>query len=140
VFNRRQGAISAQVAVNPEVLSPVHPVEGCVGSDRRASTRYRASKNEAQFRWSAGAGMKTISAELINVSYTGALAVIGSRLPANSHIEFRLTQPNTTAWTEVTIVQISLAPGRKFQVRLTFSESCPYEFFTSAVDGFTAAQ
>jgi hypothetical protein len=119
-----------------ESLSVVQSVEGGVGSDRRRAARYTVSKNEAQFRRTSGEGSETILAELINVSYSGALALVGSRLPANSSIEFRLTRPNLTDWTEVTIVQISLAPGHKFQVRLTFPESCPYEFFQAAVDRF----
>jgi hypothetical protein len=130
MFNRWLEGNGAKAEAQGESVSVVQSIS----SDRRGAARYTASKNEAQFRRMSGEGSEIILAELINVSYSGALAVVGSRLPANSNIEFRLTRPNITEWTEVTIVKVSLAPGHKFQVRLTFPESCPYEFFQAAVD------
>jgi hypothetical protein len=130
MFNRWLEGNGPKAEAHGESVSVVQSI----GSDRRGAARYTASKNEAQFRRTSGEGIETILAELINVSYSGALALVSSRLPANSNIEFRLTRPNVTEWTEVTIVKVSLAPGHKFQVRLTFPESCPYEFFQAAVD------
>jgi hypothetical protein len=134
MFNRLLEGNGARAEPRRVAHSESVGVVQCNGIDRRGAARYAASKNEAQFRRTSGEGSETILAELINVSYSGALAVVGSRLPANSSIEFRLTRPNMTDWTEVTIVKVSLAPGHKFQVRLTFPESCPYEFFQAAVD------
>jgi hypothetical protein len=72
----------------------------------------------------------------VNISQIGALAVTNTRPPENATIAICLDGPVATNWVEATIVDIASTSDGSHQVRMKFTERCPFEFFKAAVGGF----
>jgi hypothetical protein len=104
--------------------------------DRRSAPRYPAWKNQAQLGWWESQGFRTALAQLVNISQSGALVLTKTRPPENATIAIYLDGPVPTNWVEATIVDIASNSDELYQIRMKFTERCPFEVFKVAVGGF----
>jgi pSer/pThr/pTyr-binding forkhead associated (FHA) protein len=77
----------------------------------------------------------TSRALLLDISQTGMLILSETRPPAGLPIWLRLETPRVTEWVEVVVIGASIADdgGGAHQVRLSFRDACPYDFFKVVV-------
>jgi hypothetical protein len=102
--------------------------------------RYTTQGTRAVIGWADGDQHRTTPATLIDISMGGLSAWVETFPPRGAPVWFRLEGENPTAWLKASVVATSTS-GRlcwtRRHVRLRFLESCPYELFKQAIDGFT---
>jgi hypothetical protein len=117
----------------------------CVqGGDRRRATRYETNGTPAVLGWYDGAEYRNSPAVLIDISLGGLSAWVEVLPPAGGTVWFQLGGEGSSPWVEAIVVEairikvVRLFRSRtRFQVRLRFAESCPYNIFKAAIEGFT---
>ena len=89
--------------------------------------------------WSEGEEHRTIAATLIDISMGGFSAWVETFPPEGGPVWLRLDGETPTPWLKAKVVA-KVKSGWFFRsrcmVRLRFLESCPYDFFKGAIDGF----
>jgi hypothetical protein len=104
-------------------------------ADTRNSSRYPALRSAVYLGWWEEPEFHTCAAALINVSHGGALVHVGLRPPENTALWLCLAGSPPSEWTEVSVITCESPIAGLFQVRLQFSQSCPYDVFKAAVHG-----
>jgi hypothetical protein len=105
--------------------------------DRRAAPRYSTSESLAAcLCWHVGEEHKYTQSEILNVSTTGLLLQVVESPPEHAKVWVRLEEPNPTDWVEADVVRVESRWGEPKTARLRFRESCPYDIFKAAVNGF----
>jgi hypothetical protein len=77
---------------------------------------------------------------LINISLGGCAARVTTFPPNDGEVWIGLTASESTSWIRASVVE-TIRRGRfgrtRRLVRLRFIESCPYDLFKAAIEGFT---
>jgi hypothetical protein len=112
-----------------------------IACDRRAAPRYPTRGTAAVIGWAEGEEYRTIAATLIDISLGGFFATVESFPPRGEAVWLRIGGDNNPSpWVKASVIEANttgcLFWTRK-RVRLRFLESCPYEFFKAAIEGFT---
>ncbi len=126
---------------------PKPPPFSGISSDpgnRRASQRYTAQGVPALIGWRVGDRVRTARVSLMDISMGGARARGDSAPPPGATVLVRLAVRGRLERMKATVVGIAEprkssffrrgVPG--YLIRLSFGESCPYEVFKAAIDGF----
>ncbi len=103
--------------------------------DNRCSSRYDAVKSAVYLGWWEEPEFRTTVAVLRNLSQGGALVHVGLAPPERAGFYLCLAGSPPSDWTEVTIVDRNRLFEGVHEVRLRFSDSCPYEIFHDAALG-----
>jgi hypothetical protein len=108
--------------------------------DRRSAPRYATRGTAAVIGWAVGEEYRTIPATLIDISLGGFSAWVETFPPRGDAVWLRLDGENPSPWVKAGVIEANttgcLFWTRK-RVRLRFLETCPYEFFKAAIEGFT---
>jgi PilZ domain-containing protein len=105
--------------------------------DRRGAPRYTPSGDViAQLSWRDGEEYRYLPAKIMNLSTTGALLQVRADVALGGPYWVRLEQPESTNWLEGEVLRTEKIRGDERHLRMTFRESCPYEFFKAAINGF----
>ena len=120
--------------------------------DRRSANRYITRDMVTLISWIDGGAGRKINASLKNVSADGALIETDSEtLPGSDSIVMMRLVSHVTDWVirakVVGVTTVTPQPPGRFsfrkkpekagsQIRLTFMESCPYDFFKASISGF----
>jgi hypothetical protein len=112
---------------------------GGASGERRTTVRYPTPSTSVLIGWREGDGHRTTSGTLIDISLGGCAAQVTDFPPREGTVWFRLTGSDSLPWIQAeviaTIKKGSLGWTRRL-VRLRFIESCPYDVFKLAVEGF----
>jgi hypothetical protein len=107
--------------------------------DRRSAPRYATNGTIAVIGWAEGDQHRTTAATLIDISMGGLSALVETFPPRGAPVWFRLEGENPSDWLKASVVATNTT-GRlcwtRRHVRLRFLESCPYDLFKRAIDGF----
>jgi hypothetical protein len=106
--------------------------------DNRCSSRYAAIKTPVYLGWWEEPEFRTCPAELKNLSHGGALVLVATQPPEAASLWLCLAKTPPSEWVEVTVVTVATPQEDLHELRLKFSESCPYEMFNTAVLGISA--
>jgi len=106
-----------------------------VYADSRCSSRYPAVRTAVYLGWWEEPEFRTSLAELRNLSHGGALLRVAGRPPAGLGLWLCLAGAPPGDWVEVDVVDHSVAAGGVNEVRVKFTEACPYDMFNAAVYG-----
>lgn len=105
--------------------------------DRRCAPRYTPSGDViARLSWREGEEYCYTPAKIMNLSTTGALLQVQEEIPLGVPIWLRLDEPEPTNWLEGLVLRTEKLRGTERHLRVTFRESCPYEFFKATINGF----
>jgi hypothetical protein len=108
--------------------------------DRRGAPRYETHGTLAVIGWAEGDQHRTTPANLIDLSMGGCSAWVETFPPRGAPVWFRLDGAHPSPWLKVSVVATSTS-GRlcwtRHRVRLRFLDSCTYDLFKRAIDGFT---
>ena len=108
--------------------------------DRRAAPRYPTRGTAAVIGWPEGEEYRTVAATLIDISMGGFSAWVEAFPPRGGPVWLRLDGENPSPWVKAYVIE-TITSGHLFwarrRVRLRFLESCPYDFFKAAIEGFT---
>jgi hypothetical protein len=128
MFLRRASALAAAKALRS------------LGRNRRVSQRYDAGGTAAVFAWQESNHFRTMEASLERISLGGVSALAECVPPAETPLWFRLRDDQTSDWVPATLVGAArtgrLRTGRH-RVRMRFFETCPYDIFKAAIEGFS---
>src|SRR3954470_12302450 len=120
---------------------PIEQDRRARGRDRRNARRYAAGGTLAVLTWAEGDDMRTASARLRDISLAGGSALVESPPPKGTLVWFRLQSDLYSNWLGAYIIGVSrtgvLGRGPRL-VRWRFRETCPYEIFKAAIEGFTS--
>ena len=120
--------------------APVLSERRVPADERRAAPRYLTQGTAAVIGWSEGEEHQTVPATLVDISMGGFSAWVRSSRPAAYPSGFASTERTRSPWLKASVVATS-TKGFLFwtrrQVRLRFLETCTYDFFKAAIDGFT---
>ena len=103
--------------------------------DNRCSSRYPAVKSAVYLGWWEEPEFRTTLAVLRNLSQGGALVNVGLSPPESASFYLCLAGSPPSDWAEVTIVDKNRLIEGGHEVRLMFSDACPYEIFQEAALG-----
>jgi hypothetical protein len=110
--------------------------------DRRIAQRYRAGGTCVVLTWTEDDEYRTIAATLRDLSLGGGSALAGEAPPKGTLFWFRLGSDRSSQWIGAHVVGVSrtgiLGRGPRL-IRWRFRESCPYQIFKSAIEGFSQA-
>ena len=116
------------------------PADGRNGrAERRATARYPARGALAQIGWCEGAGHRIAVTVLGDISLSGTSGCSSLPIPIDETVWIRLCRPASTDWIEARTMAVKqtfanmLRRRQEYQVRLRFSEACPYAFIQHAV-------
>lgn len=103
---------------------------------RRSAYRYPPVYDRALVAWWRDGKHIHTPARIIDISQNGVAAVVAAvpPLPPQSIMWIGLEPPAVVEWAETRLVAIERA-GKEHQVRLSFPDSCPYDFFKIVVWG-----
>jgi hypothetical protein len=108
--------------------------------DRRAASRYATKGPPAFLGWYEEDTYRTTAVKLLDVSLLGIKVEVEDFPPKEGMIWLCLVGQKPSQWIEVGVVELSkerrLLSTRRL-VRLQFLESCPYEVFKEAIEGFS---
>jgi hypothetical protein len=112
-----------------------------IAADRRAAPRYPTRGTAAVIGWAEGEEYCTIAATLLDISLGGFSASVEAFPPRGEAVWLRIEGDNSPSpWVRASVIEANttgcLFWTRK-RIRLRFVESCPYEFFKAAIEGFT---
>lgn len=110
------------------------------GSDRRITQRYEAGGTPVLLTWRDMEEYHTIEGRLQDISLGGVSALTPETPPPGVPIWFRLRNDDRSEWILAAVVGSGRSGlfGRGPRVlRLRFHESCPYDVFKAAIEGFT---
>jgi hypothetical protein len=120
--------------------SAISVSEHIASSERRSTTRYEASGTPVVIGWGEGEGRQITAGTLINISLGGCAVQVTTFPPNEGDVWIRLTAAESTPWIRASVVE-TIKRGRfgwtRRFVRLRFVESCPYDLFKAAIEGFT---
>jgi hypothetical protein len=127
------------------------------GTDRRISFRYRVFSLEVVIAWEAISshtsslpaasggdedGRRSVpttlvkhTAEIVDLSQTGLSVLVAHLPPADRRLWIGIAESDLLSWSEVILRSSSHLAPDLFLLRLSFSETCPYELFKTAVLG-----
>jgi hypothetical protein len=108
--------------------------------DRRAASRYATKGPPAFLGWYEGGSYRTCAVKLIDVSLLGIKLEAEVFPPKEGMVWLCLVGQKPSQWLEVGVVEMSKEHrllGVRRLVRLQFLESCPYEVFKEAIEGFS---
>ena len=122
--------------MNAPIISNRRDLERC----RRDAQRYLSKGAVAVLGWPEGEAYRTVEARLIDISMGGFSAWVEVFPPRGGAVWLRLDGEKPSAWLKAGVVS-TIKNGFSFwarrRVRCRFLESCPYEFFKAAIEGFT---
>jgi hypothetical protein len=108
--------------------------------DRRAASRYATKGPPAFLGWYEGDVYRTTAVKLLDVSLLGIKVEAEAFPPKEGTIWLCLAGQRPSQWIEVGVVECRkerrLISSRRL-IRLQFLESCPYEVFKEAIEGFS---
>lgn len=104
-------------------------------NDSRGSSRYEAVKGAVYLGWWEEPEFRTCAARLKNLSHGGALVLVGLAPPEGADLWLCRGGSAPGDWAAVTVVEAVGPRERVWQLRLAFSEACPFTLFESAVLG-----
>jgi hypothetical protein len=108
--------------------------------DRRGAPRYGTHGTAAVLSWAEEDQPRTTPATLIDVSMGGFSAWVETFPPRDVPVWFRLDDERPSPWLKASVVA-TIKSGCLFwtrrAVRLRFLESCTYDLFKRAIEGFT---
>lgn len=105
--------------------------------DRRGAPRYATEGTcRAWLGWFEAGEQRNTTAEIVNLSMTGALIKVVAAPAPDQPVWLRLEEPQNSDWFEANIIEVHKRRWRKTFVRLAFKNSCPYDVFTAALKGF----
>jgi hypothetical protein len=111
-----------------------------LASDRRSAPRYLTQGPAALIGWSEGEKNCTTPAALIDISMGGFSAWVGAFPPRGVPVWLRLEGENPSAQLKASVIE-TIKSGcllwTRRRVRFRFLETCSYEFFKAAIEGFT---
>jgi hypothetical protein len=113
-------------------------LDATVGKERRQSYRYETVHSLAYLGWWEEPGFHSVAGELKNLSNGGALMLSPVPPPEGEPLWIGQTGMTGDGWTGVSLVSVTPTRPARFEVRLRFVESCPYELFSMAVHGIAA--
>jgi hypothetical protein len=109
-------------------------------NDRRLSVRHPSRGTAAVIGWGEGDAHRTTPASLIDISMGGFSAWVETSPPRGGPVWLRLDGDDTSPWLKASVVTTART-GCLFWTRLRvsfrFLESCPYDLFKGAIQGFT---
>src|SRR4051794_17628646 len=112
---------------------------GRSGSERRLTPRYPAGGTSVVLTWTEDNNFRSVGASLRDISQGGGSGMAEDAPAPGTVLWFRLTGDDTTPWIGATVIGVSksgfLGRGPRL-VRWQFRESCPYEVFKAAIEGF----
>jgi hypothetical protein len=107
--------------------------------ERRSATRYAANNPPAFLGWYEGDRYRSTPVKVIDLSLSGIQVEVEGFPPSQGEVWLSVVGQKPSQWIEVSIVKRS----REWQhlrlrrrLRLKFLESCPYDFFEVAIEGF----
>ncbi len=100
-------------------------------SERRASPRCAAVKNQSRLEFAVADGRQRIEVQLVNLSRDGALIVTENALPYEPPIWLRIESPVKTDWVEATVVRV----GQDQKIALSFPRRCPDDLLLAGTIG-----
>ena len=112
--------------------------------DRRSTQRYDVVGTPVFLAWEVDSRHNIIYGTLKNISLSGASVTTDEAAPESGVIWIRLNHRDVSGWVAAKIVgvrrtgSIPLLRRTSYQVRITFTDSCPYEFFKAAIEGFAS--
>ena len=103
--------------------------------DRRASSRFAVVHEQAWIGWWDDAVWHELPARLLNLS-AGGLMLVSLGAPSTSEKAWIcLDGAHRTEWIEGVVLAQRFLPSGERELRLRFSEVCPYAFFDLAIYG-----
>jgi hypothetical protein len=108
--------------------------------DRRMAPRYFTRGTAAVIGWGEGDAHRTSPASLIDISMGGFSAWVETVPPRGVPVWLRLDNDGTSPWIKASVVATTRTGylfWTRLRVRFRFLESCPYECFKEAIEGFT---
>ena len=100
-------------------------------SERRASPRCDAVKNQSRLEIAVPGGWRRTEAQIVNISRDGALIVAENPPADESPVWLRVESPVKTDWAEATIVRL----GRHREIALQFPQGCPDDLLLAGTLG-----
>jgi hypothetical protein len=108
--------------------------------DRRGAHRYLTRGTPAVLGWAGGDRFTTTPAILIDISMGGCSAWVETFPPRGIPIWLCLGGESPSPWLKASVVatiKSGCLSWTRRRVRIRFLESCTYELFKQAVDGFS---
>jgi len=109
--------------------------------ERRSASRYVANGPSAFLGWYEGDAYRSTPVRVIDISMAGILVEVELFPPRSGEVWLSLVGQKPSQWIEVSVVKRSrewLRLSLRRRLRLKFLESCPYDFFKVAIDGFSS--
>ena len=107
------------------------------GSDRRSTCRYAPIDTNAALGWSAKGAKVEIAAELENISVLGCL-VKSNLAPGpkpGEPVWFRASGMASPDWIEGRVISVQKPFFRKYEIRIKFVSTMPFQAFKKLVYG-----
>jgi hypothetical protein len=107
--------------------------------ERRSETRHHHVECLAWLGWKTWRGFRTRDAVLINISRGGARIFLDSPPPSGRPVWVFLETPSQNTIVKARVLDLQTTRQGQCEVRVEFSEPCPYAFFEAAVCGLAPA-
>ncbi len=103
--------------------------------ERRGACRYQAVEEGAWLGWWRGGTFRARPARLVDVSLQGSLILADDLPERDQPVWVHLRTPESVEWVASSLVQAHRTKRGPYEARLVFQETCPYDFFKTAVYG-----
>ncbi len=100
-------------------------------TERRGSARFPAVAHRIKVEWWEGLEAKSANAKLVNISRDGALLAMDTPPPVCQSVWLKLEDGSPMDWIGANVVRHDSRKG----AGLLFPESCPFDFYQSAILG-----
>jgi hypothetical protein len=108
---------------------------GSVSRDRRGAFRHDVVARDIWVGWWTGEHFDAVLGQLLNLSRSGAMIVLGYRPPRRQPIWIYKEVGSTLACVRGQLVGLNPAPNGEFSARFRFSSPCPTVLCQSALCG-----
>jgi hypothetical protein len=110
------------------------PKAAVASRERRSYPRYTVLDHRGWLSWWDGRGLELDDIRLLDVSRGGAAFEVEGPLPEGQAVLVGLERLREASCVEATVVRVTWGQRARYRVHVAFIESCPDEFFESAID------
>ena len=105
--------------------------------ERRKSSRYTPARTEVWIGWEGPHGFQSVRVQALNISHGGIALLDVVPLPESAPLWVKLFDADEVPWAPVTLAGRGAHETGNAVVRLQFLDDCPYDFYRTAVFGFS---
>ena len=109
------------------------PKAAAASQDRRSYPRYTVLDHRGWLTWWDERGLEVDDIRLLDISRGGAAFEVKGLLPEGQAVLLGLQQLREASCVEATVVRVTGGQRLRYRVHVAFTESCPDEFFESAI-------